>query len=76
MNYRLFATEYPEVFKEAYSDISKAEVGALLDAMNFEALGKLIWENIEAAKETVEADFPPEPLGDLEAYREHLDLTQ
>lgn len=75
MNYASFATNFKDEFREAYEDISMHQIGCLLDAGNYAEIGKLIWMRIDAAKESVEDDFPKE-RGDIEVYKEHRDLSE
>lgn len=75
MRYVDFATNFKVECREAYGDICMHQIGCLLDAGNYAEIGKLIWMRWEAAKESVEDDFP-QTRGDCEAYKEHRDLSE
>ena len=54
MKYALFATEYPAEFREAYGDLDMHVIGSLCDKYDLTEIGRLVFNNIEAAKESAE----------------------
>jgi len=74
MNYKEFAANFPAEFREAFEDMSMRDLAALLDKYDLTEIGRLICNNIDAAKESVEDDLPSE-RDDCSAYKEHRDLN-
>ena len=59
MNYADFSVEFPAEFREAFGDLDMREIGKLLDKYDLTEIGRLVFNNIEAAKKSVEDDMTP-----------------
>ena len=74
MNYKEFNADFPLEFREAFEDLDMSRIAGLLDNPDLAEIGRLVWMNIDAAKESIEDDLPSE-RDDCSAHKEHRDLN-